>query len=280
MLTRLLEPLSTRLERRDRGAAVLHVAAAPRHPPSAATRTRAVWSCRRRCATCARCARWRCSISNRTRRRRPSIASRVSIDPTPGRVLQHALFTRAQPDARAAVDAARAARRADGPGPLRRRRARRSTLSPRRVRDEAVCGRRMTRQSAPRSAEIAENVPYGTLRTPRISALNAGVVCVSAAAASRCRRAWSSSDGRPVRVTTDRRGFAGGAVVHAPDRGGRRDVVGSGAERGAWPRTRDPTCRRSLESRRVGRGAQRWRRIVSDLPSAISDRTDAIADWF
>ncbi len=35
--------------------------------------TRGVWNCRRRCATSGRFARWRCSISNRIRRRRPSI---------------------------------------------------------------------------------------------------------------------------------------------------------------------------------------------------------------
>jgi hypothetical protein len=50
VLTRLIEPLSTRLERRDRGAAVLHVLLGS----SPKTRTRAGSSCRRRCATCAR----------------------------------------------------------------------------------------------------------------------------------------------------------------------------------------------------------------------------------
>ena len=75
VLTRLLEPLSTRLERRDRGAAVLHVDAAAWSPRDTHA-PRASASCRRRCATCARCGRSRCSISSRIRRRPRSIASR------------------------------------------------------------------------------------------------------------------------------------------------------------------------------------------------------------
>ena len=94
VLTRLLEPLSTRLERRDRGAAVLHVAA----PASSRGRcTRGAWSCRRRCATCGRCGRSRCSISSRIRRAAAIDRVTIVIDPTPGRVLQHTLFTRAHP---------------------------------------------------------------------------------------------------------------------------------------------------------------------------------------
>ena len=50
VLTRLLEPLSTRLERRDRGAAVLHVQLRLVTQRDARA---APASCRRRCATCA-----------------------------------------------------------------------------------------------------------------------------------------------------------------------------------------------------------------------------------
>ena len=54
VLTRLLEPLSTRLERRDRGAAAIASDAAADHQRR---QSAAVSNCRRRCATCGRCAR-------------------------------------------------------------------------------------------------------------------------------------------------------------------------------------------------------------------------------
>ena len=68
VLGRLMEPLAAHLERRDRGAAVLHVRL--HLVKTMARRARCTsgrCSCRRRCATRARCARWRCSISNRIR---------------------------------------------------------------------------------------------------------------------------------------------------------------------------------------------------------------------
>ena len=54
-------------------------------------------SCRRRCAMRARCARWRCSISSRTRRRPPSIASSSPSIRRPARVVQFSLLTRPLP---------------------------------------------------------------------------------------------------------------------------------------------------------------------------------------
>ena len=94
VLTRLLEPLSLRLERRDRGAAVLHVGL---RLVDARRRTRGVCSCRRRCATCGRCARSCCSISKRTRRQAAIDRVGIVIDPTPGACVQHTLFARAHP---------------------------------------------------------------------------------------------------------------------------------------------------------------------------------------
>ena len=109
VLTRLLEPLSTRLERRDRGAAVLHVQLA------LVTRTAGTWHARRLRAAAPmrdvarRCARWRCSISSRIRRAaaidRVTVVDRSDAGP---RAAAHAVRARAA-DARAAVDAARAA---------------------------------------------------------------------------------------------------------------------------------------------------------------------------
>ena len=52
-----------------------------------------------------------------------------------------------------------------------------------------------------------------------------------------------SPHGRPVRVTTDRRGFAGGTVRGAPVRGGRREVVGgreAGGPQAGKPRPHPP----------------------------------------
>ena len=95
VLTRLLEPLSTRLERRDRGAAVLHVAARarstqrrPRAPAGAA-----VADARRADAAHARAARSRIASAAAPR----SIASRSSSIRRRAASLQHTLFTRAHP---------------------------------------------------------------------------------------------------------------------------------------------------------------------------------------
>ena len=100
-----LEPLSfvlgrldgaarAHLERRDRGAAVLHVRL---HLVTQRSCTNGRCSCRFRCATRARCARWRCSISNRIRRHAAIDRVTVAVDPTPGRVVQFSLLTRPLP---------------------------------------------------------------------------------------------------------------------------------------------------------------------------------------
>ena len=145
----------------------------------------------------------------------------IVIDPTPGRVVQHTLYTRAQPTpeqlstllarlgalmgqdrfgAPAAVDTDRPGAFAmtafatdhDGKEPQRSQRTQRrsfSTLG-------ELCGL--------------------CVRCPEPSALSPQPCVVSAL--RRCRQPVPArvavADGRPVRVTTDRRGFAGGAVTH------------------------------------------------------------------
>ena len=92
-LTRLLEPLSTRLERRDRGAAVLHVRL---RLVSHEIHARSL-----RLPSPIRDVRTLRTLALLDLESHPPGAAidriTVVIDPTPGRVWQHTLFTRAQP---------------------------------------------------------------------------------------------------------------------------------------------------------------------------------------
>jgi protein ImuB len=93
VLTRLLEPLSTRLERRDRGAAVLHVLLR--------LVTREVYARRLELPSPMRDVRTLRTLALLDLETHPPAAAvdgvTIVIDPTPGRVLQHTLFTRAHP---------------------------------------------------------------------------------------------------------------------------------------------------------------------------------------
>src|SRR5206468_10909497 len=100
VLTRLLEPLSTRLERCDRGAAVLHVLLrlVTRDPSGAGWEEHAR---RLQLPTPMRDVRTLRTLALLDLESHPPAAAvdrvTIVIDPTPGRVLQHTLFTRAQP---------------------------------------------------------------------------------------------------------------------------------------------------------------------------------------
>ena len=93
VLTRLLEPLSTRLERRDRGAAVLHV--------RLGLVTHEVHARRLELPAPIRDVRTLRTLALLDLESHPPAAAidrvTIVIDPTPGRVLQHTLFTRAHP---------------------------------------------------------------------------------------------------------------------------------------------------------------------------------------
>src|SRR5262245_65091308 len=100
VLTRLLEPLSTRLERRDRGAAVLHILL--RLVTRDASGTGWEEHVRRlQLPTPMRDVRTLRTLALLDLESRPPAAAidrvRIVIDPTPGRVLQHTLFVRPQP---------------------------------------------------------------------------------------------------------------------------------------------------------------------------------------
>jgi protein ImuB len=201
VLTRLLEPLSTRLERRDRGAAVLHVVL---QLAAVTAGGGEVYARRLELPTPMRDVRTLRTLALLDLESHPPPGSiervTVAIDPTPGRVLQHTLFARAHPTPE-----------------------RLSTLL-------ARLGALMGQDRVGAAALVDSHRPgaftttaYATDHSPgRVASRTAespppapGVVSVL----RRCRhpvpaRVVTELD-RPVRVTTDRRGFTGGAVVHA-----------------------------------------------------------------
>ena len=201
VLTRLLEPLSTRLERRDRGAAVLHVVLRL-GPPAGRGDT---YARRLELPTPMRDVRTLRTLALLDLESHPPPAPiesvTVSIDPTPGRVLQHTLFTRAHPTpeqlstllarlgALMGQDRIGAAATVDS------------------YRPGAFAMRPFSTEPAFRLQSSVSLQPPASGLQPPVSALR------------RCRqpvpaRVVAEHD-RPVRVTTDRRGYAGGSVVHA-----------------------------------------------------------------
>jgi protein ImuB len=184
----LLEPLSTRLERRDRGAAVLHVLLD--------LVTNAAHTRRLELPTPMRDVRALRTLALLDLESHPPDAAidrvTVVIDPTPGRVLQHRLFTRALPT----------------PEQL-------STLL---ARLGAVMG-----QDRVGSPVLVDTYRPGAFTTKPFAIdhdrnSSAGSAFPVRPALRRCRqpvpaRAAVGTDGRPVRITTDRRGYTGGAVV-------------------------------------------------------------------
>lgn len=190
VLTRLLEPLVVRLERRDRGAAALHVrldlathASHVRHVQLPAP-LRDVRTLR--------------SLILLDLESHPPAAAidRVTlvIDPTPGRVLQHTLFTRAHPTPErvstllARLGALLGQDRIGGPGLV----------------------------DSYRPGAFAMR-PFAAERPDRTGPTPAACEALTTALVHRYRRPVPArvavEQGRPVRVTTDQRGVAGGQVV-------------------------------------------------------------------
>jgi protein ImuB len=203
VLTRLLEPLSTRLERRDRGAAVLHVVLR--------LVTRELHARRLELPSPMRDVRTLRTLALLDLESHPPSAAvdrvTIVIDPTPGRVVQHTLFSRALPT----------------PEQL-------STLV---ARLGAVMGQ--DRLGAPATVDTYRPgafamKPFATEHT-QLSAVSHQPSTVPrqpsaighqpsiASALRRCRHPVPArvtvERGRPVRLTTDRRGFAGGTIVRA-----------------------------------------------------------------
>ena len=215
VLTRLLEPLSTRLERRDRGAAVLHILLrlVTRDSTSIGRET----SVRRlELPTPMREVRALRTLALLDLEARPVEAAidrvTIIIDPTPGRVVQHTLYTRAQPTPEqlstllARLGALMGADRFGAPVSVDTERPGVFAMAPFATDHE---GRNRRDRK-----ERGENVSSGSA----ISASSAVKHHDVMSALRRCRQPVPArvavADGRPVRVTTDRRGFTGGAVTH------------------------------------------------------------------
>jgi protein ImuB len=193
VLTRLLEPLATRLERRDRGAAVLHVLLR--------LVTRETTARRLELPTPMRDVRALRTLALLDLEAHPAEAAidrvTIVIDPTPGRVVQHTLYTRAQPTPEqlstllARLGALMGQDRFGVPAAIDTDRPGAFAMQPFATDHDDIS-----------SAPLAS------------SAVFSGVV----SALRRCRQPVPArvavADGRPARVTTDRRGFAGGTVTH------------------------------------------------------------------
>ncbi|MEO8258642.1 MAG: hypothetical protein ABI868_14940 [Acidobacteriota bacterium] len=214
VLTRLLEPLTIRLERRDRGAAAVHLALdlvkcydADRRPGAAGggahpasdpavdvvrggtfTRTLELPAPLRDVRTLRTLL-----LLDLESHPPPAAIERVTvvIDPTPGRVLQHTLFTRAHPT----------------PEQLSTLIARLTALL-----GQDRIGRPAIVDSYRPGAFVVQPFPVEHGVASASSASSASLISVL----RRCRHPVPArvavAGGRPVAVTTDRRGFAGGRV--------------------------------------------------------------------
>ena len=205
VLTRLLEPLSTRLERRDRGAAVLHVLLR--------LVTRELHARRLELPSPMRDVRTLRTLALLDLESHPPPAAvdrvTVVIDPTPGRVLQHSLFSRALPTPEqlstllARLGAVMGQDRAGAPAAVDTHRPGAFAMKPFKTDREGPRGSGLGAGS--RAADRSASGP----RRPAAAEI--------ASALRRCRQPVPArvvvEAGCPVRLTTDRRGFAGGAIV-------------------------------------------------------------------
>jgi protein ImuB len=206
VLTRLFEPLSTRLEARDRGAAALHI--------ELRLVTRATHRRSLELPSPLRDVRTLRTLALLDLESHPPPAAidqvTITIDPTPGRVLQHTLFTRPHPTPEqlstllARLGALMGQDRIGAPVMVDSYRPGAFAMTPFAI-DRDHDDQRRTRKDR-RAITIEDSA------CSAVSALNV------VTALRRCRqpvpaRVAIGPDGRPVRVTTDRRGFAGGGVT-------------------------------------------------------------------
>lgn len=227
VLTRLLEPLSTRLERRDRGVAVLHVAL---HLV-----TRDVHQCRLELPSPLRDVRALRTLVLLDVESHPPAAAidavTITIEPTPGRILQHALFERPHPTPEqlstllARLGALMGQDRVGAPLQTDSFRPGAFALTPFSLEHRASTagrGARVASDEAGRLTSDARGQAQGMAGFDSAHGFDGSAQSAGGnapmAALRRCRQpipARVATDGhqRPLRVFTDRRGFAGGAVV-------------------------------------------------------------------
>ena len=204
VLTRLLEPLSLRLERRDRGAAVLHV--------TLGLVTKEEHHCRLELPSPLREVRALRTLALLDCEAHPPSAAidtvSVSIEPTPGRILQHALFARPHPTPEqlstllARLGAVMGQERVGAPAVLDSFRPGTFAMTPFALEHSAASAGQTPARSGPHDSTD----PGSRLTAHSVSALR------------RCRqpipaRVAADPRHRPLRVTSDRRGFAGGSVM-------------------------------------------------------------------
>ncbi len=213
VLTRLLEPLSTRLERRDRGAAALYVALGLVTGHDTYARHLQLPAPMRDVRTLRTLI-----LLDLESHPPPAAIERVTvlIDPTPGRVLQHTLFTRAHPTPEqlstliARLTALMGQDRIGRPALVDSYRPGAFGMQPF-AKDIQSSPEGESLRSSPRSSARGGGAPRAIKNDsrPREKAV--------VSALRRCRHPVPArvavADGRPVAVTTDRRGFAGGRVL-------------------------------------------------------------------
>src|SRR5207249_2127155 len=205
------EPLSTRLERRDRGAAVLHV--------ELGLVTHEVYIRRLQLPAPLRDVRALRTLALLDFEAHPPAAAidrvAIVIDPTPGRVLQHTLFTRAHPTVEqlstllARLGALMGQDRIGAPATVDTYRPGAFVMTAFKTEHESHRKENNREERKERKEQIFSAFSAR-------SAVKPDEYLVSAM--RRCRQPVPArvamAGGRPIRVTTDRRGFAGGAVVH------------------------------------------------------------------
>lgn len=302
VLTRLLEPLSTRLERRDRGVAVLHVAL---HLV-----TRDVHQCRLELPSPLRDVRALRTLVLLDVDAHPPAAAidavTITIEPTPGRILQHALFERPHPTPEqlstllARLGALMGQDRVGAPAQTDSFRPGAFALTPfaldhrlAHASGKGATGTSGTGTNAPGGSATGQRAGgdgngrfVASLRgadqdlaTLRLAGA-AGAAQVGdeqsadggappTSALRRCRQpipARVATDGhqRPLRVFTDRRGFAGGAVV---------SCAGPWRTSGAWWEEDDRDVRGTV--RPHADGAERDARGVRSVASVGADERRA-----
>ncbi len=245
VLTRLLEPLTTRLERRDRAVAVLHVRLDLVAAPSSGLEQDVVVRSLQ-LPMPVRDVRTLRTLVLLDLESRPLAAPiegvALTVDPTPGKVLQHALFERAHPTPEqistllARLGALMGQDRLGAPATVDTDRPGAFTMK------KFAPAAMRARGPADPGASIGVSSRRGVPSVIR-----------------RCRRPVPArvmlADDRPVRVTTDRQGFAGGAVRQAagPWRASGDWWAGGAGRAGADAGEYRP--------HRVGCRARRWRRV-------------------